>query len=144
MNAMERSLARVEIRDTIERYFSAIDRADKARLAGCFTADARYESAGGTLDLTGAQAIAARLASGRFAHATHLRGNTAIDFTEQGAIADTSAVAILVRGPGEMAMMRGLRYLDTLLETGERWLIDHRRHITLWQSDLPSVPPFVP
>ena len=54
---------RIAIRDVVERYFAAIDRADKLLLRSCFTEDARYDSAGGTLDMEGGDSIAAQLAA---------------------------------------------------------------------------------
>ena len=36
---------RIAIRDGVERYLAAIDRADKLLLRSCFTEDARYDSA---------------------------------------------------------------------------------------------------
>ncbi len=137
---------RAAILATIECYFAAIDCADKALLARCFTIDARYESAGGTLDLTGRDLIAARLASGRFPATTHVRGNSVVTVTAASAEADTRAVAILAEQPDGSGriMLRGLRYIDRLTETDGTWLISHRQHLTLWQSDLAAVPAFVP
>ena len=87
--------ARQAILATIERYFAAIDGADKDLLARCFAEDARFVSAGGSLDMSGRDAIAARLASGRFPATTHLRGSSVITLDRDGAAADTRALAFL-------------------------------------------------
>ena len=137
---------RIAIRDGVERYLAAIDRADKLLLRSCFTEDARYDSAGGTLDMEGGDSIAARLGSGRFAASTHVCAHMTVSFEVDCARADTMAVAYLVTDtePGGTIMVRGLRYRDRWRGRRAKWRIAHRRHETCWQFDTTSAAPFVP
>jgi len=134
------------VRRTVDRYFAAIDRADKSLLASVFTEDAVYESEGGTLNCTGRVSISDKLASGRFKSTSHVTSSMAIDLDGDGASADTFAVAYLVdqHSTPERIVVRGVRYRDRLRREGAGWLIARRCHETQWQIELPSVTPWLP
>jgi len=134
------------VRRTIDRYFAAIDRADKSLLAAVFTEDATYESDGRSLDCTGRASISAKLASGRFKFSSHVTSSMTIDLEGDEARADTFAVAYLVdeRAKPEKTVIRGVRYRDRLRREAAGWLISYRRHETQWQTELPTVTPWLP
>jgi len=134
------------VRRTVDRYFAAIDRADKSLLAEVFTEDATYESEGGTLNCSGRAGISEKLASGRFRSTSHVTSSMTIDLDGDGARADTFAVAYLVdqHATPERIVVRGVRYRDRLRREGAGWLITHRRHETQWQTELPSFTPWLP
>lgn len=146
MDAMTSDADHIAIRRVIDRYFAAIDRANKTLLAQCFTADALYRSSGGTLDRAGRDAICEKLASGRFAWTSHVTSSMTVAVDGDEATADTYAVAYLNdrSADPERMVVRGVQYLDTLRRTSEGWLIAQRHHLTQWQFETPAVQPWMP
>ena len=136
---------RIAIRDGVERYLAAIDRADKLLLRSCFTEDARYDSAGGTLDMEGGDSIAAHLGGGRFAAPTHVCAHMTVSFEVDCARADTRRSPICDRhGTGRDDHGTRLALSRPLAQQAGEWRIAHRRHETCWQFDTTSAAPFVP
>ena len=134
------------VREVIGKYFAALDRADKSLLAECFSADARYESTGGTLNLDGREAICARLASAHSGWRSHVPSSMTIEIDGDRARADTFALAYLVEDAGadQRVIVRGVQYLDELRREAGEWRISRRYHGTQWQFEARTVEPFVP
>ena len=137
---------REAIREVIGRYFAAVDRYDEQLLATCFTPDARYESAGGSLNMEGRDVIAARLMAAGSMLRSHIAGSMIIDVDGEQARADTYALAYLVDGAeaGRRVLVRGLRYEDQLRLEGGKWRIAFRHHSTQWQFETTTMTPLIP
>lgn len=148
VHALRKLLDQTAIRDVIGLYFYGLDRRDFVALAACFTSDANGEYFGGKTVLVGRDAIIEALRPiTQFKFSTHLIGNMTIKVDGDRAKADTNAVAFLVvdndGGKGRI-LVRGLRYLDDLVQGPDGWRISHRVHIPNWQYEAASVPPAVP
>ncbi|MGE4219744.1 MAG: nuclear transport factor 2 family protein [Alphaproteobacteria bacterium] len=132
------------VRRAIEGYFSAVDRRDWDGVANCFTDDvsATYNT-GGQVTLTGRQATLERVQIIKNATASqHLLSNTHITVSGDTAEAVTFCIATLIVGPvdGGRAVVRGIRYDDTLVRTGGSWQIKRRTHNPQWQYETKSIP----
>ncbi len=57
-------------------------------------------------------------------------------------LADTFVIATVVGA--DRVRVRGLRYLDELVEVARRWHIHKRTHIPIWQYETQVVKPFLP
>jgi hypothetical protein len=142
---------RVAIREVLERYLFALDRRDFSGLASCFGSDAQAEyvlSASGPPErLSGVDEIVSFLRRiEAFPASTHTWGNAGIQIDGDGAESDLLVTATLVNGPAASARVsvRGIRYVDRLVRSGDGWLIAHRRHAPIWQYDVASQNPFLP
>lgn len=139
-------LAGLAARCVLERYFSCIDRRDWTGLGECFAEDAQavYNTGGVATTLVGRIAIVERLRLvTRFAATNHLLSNADVVVTGSEAKADTNAIAhLLMSGAGcQRVLVRGLRYVDALLQVDGRWQIHRRTHLQLWQFEADAVPP---
>jgi hypothetical protein len=136
----------VRIRAVLERYFHALDTRDAESLASCFSeaAEVSYRGAGAAFAMRGNTAIAQQLVQtvGRFTATIHALSNTVVAVNGQAATADTFAVAHVIANG--QALVRGLRYRDTLTNGTAGWRIESRSHEPLWQYDVPTVAPHVP
>jgi ketosteroid isomerase-like protein len=136
------------IRDVIGRYFYCLDRRDFAALTTCFTSDAHGEYDDGKTVHVGREAIIEALRGiTQFKFSSHLIGSLMVEVNGDLAKADTFGVAFLVVDGGEgkgRVLVRGLRYLDNLVQVPEGWRINHRVHIPIWQYEAASVPPALP
>jgi hypothetical protein len=148
VRALLKLLDQTAIRDVIGQYFSGLDRRDFAALTACFTSDAHGEYDGGKTVHVGREAIIKALQGiTQFKFSTHLIGSMMIELNGDRAKADTHGIAFLVvddsGGKGRI-LVRGLRYLDDLVQGPEGWRISHRVHIPIWQYEAASVPPALP
>ena len=139
-------LADLAVRCVLERYFSCIDRRDWTGLGECFAEDAQalYNTGGTATTLVGRAAIVERLRLvTRFAATNHLLSNAHVVVTGSDAKADTNAIAhLLMSGAGgQRVLVRGLRYVDALLQVDGCWRIHRRTHMQLWQYEADAVPP---
>ena len=136
----------VRIRAILERYFHALDARDAEGLASCFSevAEVAYRGSGAEFTMRGSDAIAHQLIRTitRFTATIHALSNTVIAVNGKAATADSFAVAHVIANG--QALVRGLRYRDTLTKTATGWRIETRSHEPLWQYDVPTVPPHVP
>jgi ketosteroid isomerase-like protein len=135
---------RLAIRDTVTRYFTAIDHRDFELLRRCFTDDvvAVYEDvqvAGGVdriIDFcSGKSEFRFPLEIVDIERSMHFMGNHAAEVTDDTATSETYALAHLVDRPpsGRRMRTRGLRYVDELARQPDgSWLISRREHILEW------------
>lgn len=134
---------RLEIIDTVTRYFTAIDRRDFELLHSVFTDDveAVFEGvrvAGGVDRLiafvTGKSDIRLPVEVIDIQLSMHFMGNHVATIDDDVAHAETYALAHLVDRPGGVARLRtrGLRYQDELVRTSDGWRIRAREHLCDW------------
>ena len=135
---------RMAVEDLLIRYARAVDARDFELVATCFTADARAQYAGRTLD-PGVEGILSyqRQRVVRFRASMHAVCNVSVDLKGDSAASQCYAVAYLVMQDGgdEVVRMRGITYSDTLLHGPRGWRIADRVHREVWMAQLPSVPP---
>lgn len=132
---------RLAIAETLALYCRGIDRCDPEQLAAAFTADA-------TIDYgDGAQAIAAAIPAlmaglGAMRVTQHNIANTVMRIDGARARAETNCVAVHImpgpEGEGEVELVVGGRYLDTLVKEGGRWLIAERLYVMDWNRTGPA------
>ncbi len=116
---------RLAIAETLARYCRGIDRCDGAVLATVFTADARIDYGDGAK--SPAETIPALMAGlGAMRLTQHNISNTVIQITAPAAAkAETNCAALhLIPAPGgEIELVVGGRYLDTLVKQDGAWRI---------------------
>jgi ketosteroid isomerase-like protein len=136
---------RAEIEDVITRYANALDSRDYDAVESCFTTDARAVYGGVELP-RGAAAIITFLRQLRQGtserHAgTHLASNILISLHGDQATADSYVIAYSVPPDQDTASplkMRGIRYSDRLVRTGDEWRIAERIHRADWEGAVPN------
>lgn len=139
-----RLLDEAGIRDVVARYAHHVDARSIAGILECFTDDARFESADGSVGTYGRESIRkffeTAFSGPRLtppAASTHLMANTLIDLDGDIAHAETQAVALLA-SRAEGLVTRGLRYSDDLVRTPAGWRIVRRVHTCIWEEAAPG------
>lgn len=130
---------RLAIAETLARYCRGIDRCDAEQLAAAFTPDALIDYGDGARPVAVViPGLMAGLGSMRLTQ--HNISNTVIRITGETARAETNCVALhLIPTPdGEIEMVVGGRYLDTLVKLAGRWLIAERLYVMDWNSTAPA------
>lgn len=139
------------IRDVVEFYFMAVDRADDPGVCSCFTADleSTYHQRATLygLDAMMDQIIRPffdRLKKGEVKVSTHFMGNFRLE-NLQGDVAHSEVYAIathVLPDPEGKSHSRlrtvSLRYLDRLKRTSAGWRIDKRVQTLDWACELPG------
>jgi hypothetical protein len=141
---------RASLRELLDRYCFAIDRGDVEAFRSCWTTDAYYEmNDRGSVwkTLVGQDEIVAFFDVRYFSNPSRRTTNHAISSTNlvingHAATGETMGVAHVLDGPVERGrmMIRGIRYLDDFVRQPEGWRILRRRHLPVWQYDVPTVP----
>lgn len=135
VEAAVRELAdRAAIQDVLLRYARGVDRRDLDLVAACFLPDASYEGALASGTIADALArLRDRLT--RYDATMHFIGNQLIETDGDSASSETYAVAYhrLTEGGVAKLLTVGVRYLDDLVRSGERWRIRRRVVTTEWQ-----------
>jgi hypothetical protein len=130
---------RLAIAEVLARYCRGIDRCDAALLAEVFTPDARIDYGDGAK--SPAETIPGLMAGlGAMRLTQHNIANTVIRLTGATAKAETNCVALhLIPSPdGEIELVVGGRYLDTLAKSAEQWRIAERLYVMDWNRTAPS------
>lgn len=130
---------RLAIAETLARYCRGIDRCDAALLAEVFTPDARIDYGDGAK--SPAETIPGLMAGlGAMRLTQHNIGNTVMQITGDTAKAETNCVALhLIPTPdGEVELVVGGRYLDTLAKSAGQWQIAERLYVMDWNRSAPS------
>jgi uncharacterized protein (TIGR02246 family) len=137
---------RDQIVDLVATYAQAVDDRDIERILTVFSSDARLDFEGGAISAAGHGGIRAafeqafrRPELAAPATSTHLMANTLVTLDGNTARAETQAVAYLASGATGTVVTRGLRYSDVLRRADGRWLIAHRVHRSLWQTEAPGI-----
>ena len=138
--ALDRMLARDEIRDVLARYARGIDRADAALLKSCYFDDAIEEHgssfSGGAHEYVDA-AIPKVRAMGIM---QHLLGSSYIEIDGQTAYVETYIWTFLrvEREGRQWDTYTGGRLHDRFERRGGFWKIAHRRTVFDWNRDTPA------
>jgi len=130
---------RLAIAETLALYCRGIDRCDPQQLAAAFTPDARIDYG------TGANPIA-EVIPGLMAGLGAMRltqqniSNSVMRIDGDTARAETNCVALhLIPAPeGEIELVVGGRYLDTLEKREGRWRIAERLYVMDWNRTAPA------
>lgn len=140
-------VAKARVREVLESYFHSLDAREQDRLAACFTEDAvatHHSGSESEFTLTGNAEIARYFCElmRTFVASNHNASNVVIRIQGSTASADTFAIATVVGA--DRVRVRGLRYLDELIEVASGWRIRKRTHIPLWQYETQAVKPHLP
>jgi SnoaL-like domain len=130
---------RLAIAETLARYCRGIDRCDAALLAAVFTAEAHLDYGSGAAPI--GETIAGLMAGlGSMRLTQHNITNTVMEVTGTTARAETNCVALhLIPAPeGEIELVVGGRYLDTLVKQDGAWRIAERLYVMDWNRTQPS------
>jgi hypothetical protein len=124
---------RLAIAETLALYCRGIDRCDAEQLAAVFTPDALIDYGDGARPI--AEVIPGLMAGlGAMRLTQHNISNTVMRITGDSAKAETNCVALhLIPAPeGEVELVVGGRYLDTLVKRDGRWRIAERLYVMDW------------
>lgn len=130
---------RLAIAETLALYCRGIDRCDPDLLAGVFAPDARIDYGDGAK--SPAATIPGLIAGLRAMRLTqHNITNTVMRITGNTAKAETHCVALhLIPAPdGEIEVVVGGRYLDTLVQLDGAWRITERLYVMDWSRTQPA------
>ncbi len=130
---------RLAINDVLARYCRGIDRCDADELAAVFTPDAHLDYGSGAAPIGETIAgLIQGLAAMRLTQ--HNIGNTICRINGNRARAETYCVALhILPGPdGEIELVVGGRYLDTLVKQDGVWRIAERLYVMDWNRTTPA------
>lgn len=130
---------RLAIAETLALYCSGIDRCDPEQLAAVFTPDARIDYGNGANPI--AEVIPGLMAGlGAMRLTQHNISNTVMRIAGDTARAETNCVALhlIPVQEGEVEIVVGGRYLDTLVKTDGRWRIAERIYVMDWNRTAPA------
>jgi len=130
---------RLAIAETLALYCRGIDRCDPEQLAAAFTPDALIDYGDGAKPI--AETIPGLIAGlGSMRLTQHNISNTVMRIDRERAKAETHCVALhIIPAPeGEIELVVGGRYLDTLVKDGGRWRIAERLYVMDWNRTSPS------
>jgi hypothetical protein len=130
---------RLAIAETLALYCRGIDRCDGEQLAAAFTPDARIDYGDGAKPIT--EVIPGLMAGlGQMRLTQHNISNTVIRIAGDAAKAETNCVAfhIIPAPDGEIELVVGGRYLDTLAKREGRWRIAERLYVMDWNRSAPA------
>lgn len=130
---------RLAITETLALYCRGIDRCDPEQLAAAFTPDAMIDYGDGAKPI--GETIPGLMAGlGAMRLTQHNISNTVIRIHGEKAKAETNCVAMhIIPAPdGEIELLVGGRYLDTLEKREGRWQIAERLYVMDWNRTAPS------
>ena len=130
---------RLAIAETLALYCRGIDRCDPEQLAAAFTPDALIDYGDGARPI--AEVIPGLMAGlGSMRLTQHNISNTVMRIAGDTAKAETNCVALhIIPAPeGEVEVVVGGRYLDTLARREGRWLIAERLYVMDWNRTTPA------
>lgn len=130
---------RLAIAETLALYCRGIDRCDPEQLAAAFTPDAVIDYGDGARPI--AEVIPGLMAGlGTMRLTQHNISNTVMRIAGDTAKAETNCVALhIIPAPeGEVEVVVGGRYLDTLARREGRWLIAERLYVMDWNRTTPA------
>lgn len=130
---------RLAIAETLALYCRGIDRCDGEQLAAVFTPDAMIDYGDGAKPI--AETIPGLMAGlGSMRLTQHNISNTVMRISDDRARAETNCVAlhIIPTPEGEIELVVGGRYLDTLEKREGRWQIAERLYVMDWNRTTPA------
>jgi hypothetical protein len=130
---------RLAVAETLALYCRGIDRCDPEQLAAAFTHDAQIDYGDGARPI--AEVIPGLMAGlGSMRLTQHNISNTVMRIAGDTARAETNCVALhIIPSPeGEVELVVGGRYLDTLARREGRWLIAERLYVMDWNRSGPA------
>lgn len=128
-------------RDLIDRYCSALDTRDFAKLISCFTADAEIVHRAGAQRFADREHLAQYLAATLAGYRSTIHAFANLDLEEEGdgtVHARYLLVVNLAPGDEDMVIVRGVSYDDEFTRAQGGWAIARRLHTPLWQYRIPS------
>ncbi len=142
---------REEIQDVLTRYALGVDRQDLELLAASFTDDVHIELEG-TGDIVGMRQLRAvfggwaglssmpGLETFELVVSTHTIGMILFEIHDDVANTESYCTVQLVgrRGAENIALVRGIRYLDELTRGADGWKIRKRYHSVDWMYEAPA------
>ncbi|RKN21066.1 nuclear transport factor 2 family protein [Micromonospora musae] len=139
---------RLAIRELVDSYAHLADRRDAQGQAALFTDDARVAVYDGEPDLTepaqvltGRNDLATAFGSLRnYDKTTHFNGQSSVTLDGDRATGETYCLAhhLWTEEGQRTLMVMSIRYHDTFVRQGGRWLFAERRLITDWVDRRPS------
>ncbi|MEV6367199.1 nuclear transport factor 2 family protein [Micromonospora musae] len=139
---------RLAIRELVDSYAHLADRRDPQGQAALFTDDARVAVYDGEPDLTepaqvltGRTDLAAAFGSlSNYDKTTHFNGQSSVTLDGDRATGETYCLAhhLWTEEGQRTLMVMSIRYHDTFVRQGGRWLFAERRLITDWVDRRPS------
>jgi 3-phenylpropionate/cinnamic acid dioxygenase small subunit len=145
--ALMELIDRAAIHDVLRRYARGVDGRDFDLVASCFTSDCDYR---GALAQTTIKDALATLRSSleRYDSTLHFMGNQLIEIDGDAAKSETYCIAYHAlkangdAGSERRSLVVAVRYLDDLARREERWLIERRHAVLVWQRyDALVLPP---
>jgi SnoaL-like domain len=129
--------ARIEITDTLLRYFRALDRSDDPLLRSCFTPDATLNYPGYYVgSVEGFIAHVGRDLVKHYERTMHFAGNMLVEIDGDVAYSETYTIAYHMPHGGSSAgkpfLTMWIRYLDRL-DRVSGWRINRRNVVVEWQ-----------
>ncbi|GAA1826997.1 hypothetical protein GCM10009836_00780 [Pseudonocardia ailaonensis] len=130
---------RLAVRDVLERYTHAMDRADEALMRSCFTPDADLSYFGGMRRYTGSE-FADVFASflERFGFVDHSMSSLRITVDGDVATADMHLSATMELADRPIVLVRWVKVTDELVREPSGWKIAKRRHVPYLQYESPT------
>jgi len=130
---------RLAIAETLALYCRGIDRCDPEQLAAVFTPGARIDYGNGA-NPTAAVIPGLTAGLGAMRLTQHNITNTVMRIAGDTARAETNCVALhlIPAAEGEIELVVGGRYLDTLVKTEGAWRIAERLYVMDWNRTAPS------
>jgi uncharacterized protein (TIGR02246 family) len=136
---------RLALRSLADAYAQAVDRGDAAAVAGLFTDDGRlvsrlqYPGGDGELVRQGRDEIASAIGAGleRYLRTTHVVGGQVVAVDGARATGETVCLAhhVYDQGGVRRLLVMAVRYTDTYVRAGGRWLFAERRLDLDWRQD---------
>ncbi|MER7890857.1 nuclear transport factor 2 family protein [Micromonospora sp. NPDC094482] len=141
---------RLAIRDLVDAYARLADRRDAEGQAALFTDEARVAVYDGEPDsteptqvLTGRNELAAAFGGlAAYDRTTHFNGQSTVNLDGDRATGETYCLAhhLWTEDGRRTLMVMSIRYRDTFVRQGDRWLFAERQLITDWVDRRPSTP----
>jgi hypothetical protein len=119
-----------ELRNLVQRYARAADARDVDALTVLFHPEAVITGARGEQDLEGWLDVMRGPAM--WPTSMHVLGDPLIELDGDTARLDTYAVVYQLGAEGQADMTLGIRYLDDVERSGDRWVIRRRTATTVW------------
>ncbi|MEU8297151.1 nuclear transport factor 2 family protein [Micromonospora sp. NPDC048909] len=139
---------RLAIRDLVDAYARLADRRDAEGQAALFTDEARVavydgepDSTEPTQALTGRIELAAAFGGlANYERTTHFNGQSTVKLDGDRATGETYCLAhhLWTEDGQRTLMVMSIRYHDTFVRQGDRWLFAERQLITDWVDRRPS------
>jgi head-tail adaptor len=126
---------RCRIRERIETYCYSLDARDFALTEACFTPEAQIVHRSGAQVFAGPRELSASLVGflTKYRSTIHALSNIHVEDDRGVVRVRYSALVTLAPLDGASVIVRGVRYDDEMVRSGDDWVISRRFHDPLWQ-----------